>query len=104
MVAVAIAFVGAGVEECVLCGGPNGLDPVLLGDEAFQRPNRDRCVNGAPAAGILAGRGTDAPADRSKRVGRPRDPERVLVAALGNQLDVAARIRPDRTAGLALHL
>ena len=101
---VAIAFLDRRGREAVLRVGLRGLDAVLLGDETLQRSNRDRGVDGAPTAGVFARRGTDAPADGRERIGRAGDEERVLVATVGDQLNVAPGVGRHRAPDLTLDL
>src|SRR4029079_2031440 len=66
--------------------------------------DRDGGVDGATAARILAGCGTDAAANRSERVRRPRDEVGLFLASRRDELDVAPGIGGDGTPGLALDL
>ena len=87
-----------------LRAGTIRLDAVLFREEALQRADGDRCVNGAAAARILAGRRAHSAAHRRERVGRARHQERFLVAPLCDELHVAAGVRGHRAAALALDL
>ena len=57
------------------------LHAEALGDEALQRPDRDRRVHRAAPAGRLARSRADAAADRGERVGRAGDQVGVAVPA-----------------------
>ena len=98
MAGVAVAFRDRGGSKAVLRVGANRLDAVALGDEALQRPDGDGCVDGASAAGVLAGRRAHAAADRGERIGSPGDEVGLLVAVVGDQLHVPPGVRRDRTA------
>src|SRR5262249_58748355 len=71
---------------------------------ALQRPDRDRRVDRPAPARVFAGGGADPPAHRRERVGGAGHEVRVLLAALGDELHVAAGVGRHRAAGLALDL
>ena len=102
--AVEVALEDRLLQEPVLRAGAARLDAVLLGDVPLQGADRDGLVDVAAPAGVLAGRGAHAAADRGEGIGRPRDEEGLLVTPLGDQLDVAAGVGLDGAAGLALDL
>ena len=102
--AVEVALEDGLLAQPVLGAGAARLDAVLLGDVPLQGADRDGLVDVAAPAGVLAGRGADAAADRGEGIGRPRDEEGLLVTPLGDQLDVAAGVGLDGAARLALDL
>ena len=75
---------------------------VPLDEEALHRPDRQRAVDVAAAAGSLAGRRTDVRAHRGDRVRVARQDVALLEPALGGEVQVAAAVRPDRARFLAL--
>ncbi len=77
-----------------------GLVP--LDEEALHRPDRERTIDVAAAAGALAGCRTDVRAHGRDRVRLARQDVPLLEPALGREVQVAAAIRPDRTGFLAL--
>ena len=101
---VAVALAAVGREQAILRIGPHRLHAVLLGDVALEGANRNRRVNRAAAAGVLAWGGADPPAHRGQRVGRAGDQKGVFKTPLGNQLDIAAGVGRDGTARLTFHL
>ena len=104
MARVAIALGDAGGEQLRLGVGPDRLHAELLGDVALERANRNRRIDAAAAARVFAGSGAHASAHRGERVGGARDQVGFFGPAVGDQLDVAAGVGRDRTAGLALDL
>jgi hypothetical protein len=78
------------------------LDPEARRDEAFERPNRHRCIDRPPSAFRLARRRADAPADRREGIRPPRDAIRIGEAPLGDRRHVTPGVgvhRAGRTAG-----
>ena len=81
-------------------GMPGRLVP--LDEEPLHRPDRQRAVDVAAAAGPLARGGADVRAHRRDRVRLARQDVALLEPALGGEVEVAAAVRPDRTGFLAL--
>ena len=77
-----------------------GLVP--LDEEPLHRPDRERPVDVATAAGPLARRRADVGAHRGDRVRVARQDVALLEPPLGGEVEVAAAVRPDRTRFLAL--
>ena len=75
---------------------------VPLDEEALHRPDRQRPVDVAAAAGPLARRRADVRAHRRDRVRLARQDVALLEPALGGEVEVAAAVRPDRARFLAL--
>src|SRR5712692_162681 len=71
--------------------------PVALGDESFERADRDRRVELSAAARRFAGVAADAAANGSEGVGDPGVAVGFLVASLGDQGDVSPCLGVDRT-------
>ena len=80
-------------------GDARGLVP--LDEEALHRPDRQRAIDVAAAAGPLARRGADVRAHRGDRVRFARQDVALLEPALGGEVEVAAAVRPDRARFLA---
>ena len=75
---------------------------VPLDEEALHRPDGERPVDVAAAAGSLARRRADVRAHRRDRVRLARQDVALLEPALGGEVQVAAAVRPDRARFLAL--
>ena len=75
---------------------------VPLHEEPLHRPDRERPVDVAAAAGPLARRGADVRAHRRDRVRLARQDVALLEPAFGGEVQVAAAVRPDRAGFLAL--
>src|SRR4029450_823549 len=75
---------------------------VPLDQEALHRPDRERTIDVAAAAGPLAWRRADVGEHRRHRVGLPRQDVALLEPALGREVQVAAAVGPDRARLLAL--
>ena len=93
-------FSGAGLDVGHDVGDARGLVP--LDEEALHRPDRERPVDVAAAAGALARGRADVGAHRRDRVGLAREDVALLEAALGGEVQVAPAVRPDRARLLAL--
>ena len=78
---LAVAFLKA-LEQVTIRVGTWGFGAILLGEESFEWPDRDRFIDRAAAAGIFAWGRTDSAADGSERVGRTRYEKRLLVSLL----------------------
>ena len=81
-------------------GDAGGLVP--LDEEPLHRPDGERPVDVAAAAGPLARGGADVRAHRRDRVRLAREDVALLEPALGGEVQVAAAVRPDRAGLLAL--
>src|SRR5271163_1911057 len=68
------------------------LRAMLLGEEAFERANRDRLVDLAAAAGCLAGMRADAPADAGQWVRASSRTIGFLEIAFSDKFDIFSRI------------
>jgi hypothetical protein len=79
----------------------HAFDAEALGDEALERTDRDRLVEGSAPARRLAGRGADTTANRSEWIGASRDRVGLPEAAIGDERDVAPRLGSDRAGGVA---
>ena len=77
---------------------------VLFANESFQRADGDGGIDVFAPAFRLAGRGAHAPANGGKRIGPASDDVGVLVPPVGDRLNVAASIRPNRTPRTTEHL
>ena len=75
---------------------------VPLDEEPLHRPDRERPVDVAAAAGPLARGGADVGAHRRDRVRLAGEDVALLEPALGGEVQVAAAVRPDRAGFLAL--
>ena len=75
---------------------------VPLDEEALHRPDRERPVDVAAAAGPLAGRRADVRAHRRDRVRLAGEDVALFEAALGGEVQVAPAVRADGTGFLAL--
>ena len=73
-----------------------------LDEEALHRPNRQRPIDVAAAAGALARRGTDVRAHRRDRIRLAAEDVALLEPALRGEVQVATAIGSDRTRFLAL--
>ena len=73
-----------------------------LDEEPLHRPDRQRPVDVAAAAGALARGRADVRAHRRDRVRLARQDVALLEPALGGEVEVAAAVRPDRAGFLAL--
>ena len=73
------------------------LRPVLLGQKALQRANRNRPVDFAAAASRLARMRTDSSANAGQRIRIARQAISLFKSSLGNQADVASGIGMRRT-------
>ena len=82
-------------------GGSTGGQAAVLGGEALERPDRDRLVEDAAAAGAFARRGADPAADRRERIDLGGDRVGLVVAACADQPDVSAGVRAGRAGDLA---
>ena len=78
---------------------PGGLMP--LDEEPLHRPDRERPVDVAAAAGPLARSRADVRAHRRDRVRLAGQDVALLEAALGREVQVAAAVRADRAGFLA---
>jgi hypothetical protein len=76
------AFIISFFKKMFVCVRIGGFCPVLLCEESFERPDRDRFIDPAAAAGVFARGGADSPAHGSERVGRARYEKRLLVSLL----------------------
>ena len=74
---------------------------VPLDEEALHRPDGQRAVDVAAAAGPLARRRTDVRAHRGDRVRVARQDVPLLEPTLGGEVEVAAAVRSDRARFLA---
>ena len=74
---------------------------VPLDQEPLHRPDRQRPIDVAAAAGALARRGANVRAHRGDRVRLARQDVALFEPALGGQVEVAAAVRPDRARFLA---
>jgi hypothetical protein len=81
-------------------GDARGLVP--LDEEPLHRPDRERPVDVAAAAGPLARGGADVGAHRRDRVRLAREQVPLLEPAFGGEIEVAAAVGPDRAGFLAL--
>ena len=81
-------------------GDARGLVP--LDEEPLHRPDGERPVDVAAAAGALARRRADVRAHRRDRVRLAREDVALLEPALGGEVQVAAAVRADGTRFLAL--
>ena len=77
---------------------------VPVDQEALHRADGERLVDVGAAAGLLAGSGADVAADRRDRVRVAGEDVALLEAALRGQHQVAAAVRVDRAAFLALDI
>ena len=75
---------------------------VPLDEEPLHRPDRQRPVDVAAAAGPLARGGADVRAHRRDRVRLARQDVALFEPALGGEVEVAAAVGPDRAGFLAL--
>src|SRR5512139_3868152 len=78
------------------------FDSVFLRDKTFKRTDGDGSVYPSPPASRFAGSTADAAADRSERIGSPRNPVCFFVLPGGDGLHIPARISVHRATGLAL--
>ena len=81
-------------------GNARGFMP--LDEEALHRPDRQRSVDIAAAAGSLARRRADVRAHRRNRVGIPAEDVALLETAFRREVEVAPAVGADRTRLLAL--
>ena len=73
-------------------------------EEALHGADRERLVDVSPAAGLLARSGAHVAADRRDRVGVAGEDVALLEPTLRGQHQVAAAVRVDRAAFLALDI
>jgi hypothetical protein len=73
-----------------------GFNTIALSDKAFQRPDRYRFIDLASPTGIFTGSGTNAAADRCKRIGRACNEIGLFILSLPDELNILSRISMDR--------